>query len=137
LQAYLVPRKNWKGLSASGMRRYQPWLKNLVEWRIVKWAIESAMRNATPDRVTEGKRISNFDARAASAAIARLRTLIESCDGDAAESFVALEDTLADICDKPRLSALSAAIDEFDFDGARKKLEEITKEYGTNWELSK
>ncbi|MGB7465102.1 MAG: hypothetical protein WBW14_19570, partial [Candidatus Acidiferrum sp.] len=69
--------------------------------------------------------------------IARLRTLIESCDGDAAESFVALEGTLAGICDKPRLSALSAAISEFDFDGARKKLDEITKEYSANWELSK
>jgi len=100
-------------------------------------AIESAMRNATPDRVTEGKRIPNFDARTASAAIAHLRVLLESSDGDAAESFAALEDTLGGICDKPRLSALSAAIREFDFDGARMKLDEIAKEYSANWELSK
>jgi hypothetical protein len=38
--------------------------------------------------------------------------------------------------EKP-LSALSAAISEFDFDDARKKLDEIAKEYGANWELSK
>jgi HPt (histidine-containing phosphotransfer) domain-containing protein len=100
-------------------------------------AIESAMRNATPDRVTEGKRISNFDARAASAAIAHLRVLLESSDGDAAESFAALEDTLGSICDKPKLSALSAAISEVDFDGARKELDENAKEYSANWELSK
>ena len=100
-------------------------------------AIQTAMRNVMPDRVAQKGSSPRFDARAVSAAIARLRMLIESCDGDAAESFVALEGTLAGICDKPRLSALSAAIDEFDFDEARKKLEEITKEYGANWELSK
>jgi hypothetical protein len=72
----------------------------------------------------------------ASAAIARLRALLESSDGDAAESFVALERALAGVCDKSRLSALSAAISEFDFAGARKKLDEIAKEYGANWELS-
>jgi hypothetical protein len=98
-------------------------------------AIESAMRYVTPDHVTEGKRISNFDARAASVAIARLKALIESSDGDAAEAFVALEGTLAAICDQPRLSPLSAAISEFDFDGARKSLDEIAREYGGNWEL--
>jgi len=100
-------------------------------------AIESAMRNVTPERVAEGKRISNFNAQAASAAIAHLRVLLESSDGDAAESFAALEDILGGTCDQPRLSALSAAISEFDFDGARKKLEEIAREYGANWELSK
>jgi len=100
-------------------------------------AIQTAMNNVMPDRVAPEGSGPRLDARAVSAAIARLRTLIESCDGDAAESFVALEGTLVGICDKPRLSALSAAISEFDFDGARKKLEEITKEFGTNWELSK
>jgi two-component system, sensor histidine kinase and response regulator len=100
-------------------------------------AIESAMRNATPDHVAQKGSSPRFDARTVSAAIARLRTLIDSCDGDAAESFVALEGTLAGICDKPRLSALSAAINEFDFDGARKKLDEIAKEYSANWEQSK
>jgi hypothetical protein len=68
------------------------------------------------------------------AAIARLRALLESSDGDAAESFVELEGTLAGVCDKPRLAALSAAISEFDFVGARKTLDEIAKEYGANWE---
>jgi PAS domain S-box-containing protein len=100
-------------------------------------AIRQAICDVTPDQPAEGKRSAGFDARAASAAIARLRALLESSDGDAAEAFLALEDVLAGICDKPRLSALSAAISEFDFDGARKKLDEIEKEYGANGEQPK
>jgi len=72
-----------------------------------------------PDRVSE--------------AIAHLSALIDASDGDAAEAFLALEDALAGSCDKPRLSALSAAISEFDFDGARMKLDEITNEYSGIW----
>jgi two-component system sensor histidine kinase/response regulator len=99
-------------------------------------AIQTAMRSVSSDlRGEEGTSI-RFDARAASAAIAQLRALIESSDGDAAESFAVLEASLAGICDEPRLSALGAAISEFDFDAARKKLDEIAKEYGANWELS-
>jgi hypothetical protein len=90
-----------------------------------------------PDCVAEKESSPRLDARAVSAEIARLKSLIESCDGDAAELFVALQGSLAGICDKPKLSALSAAIGEFDFDGARKKLEEIIRDYGANWELSK
>jgi HPt (histidine-containing phosphotransfer) domain-containing protein len=100
-------------------------------------AIQTAMRSVSSDPPGERGTSIRFDARAASAAIARLRALIESSDGDAAEAFVALEGTLAAICDQPRLSALSAAISEFDFDGARKSLDEIARKYGGNWELPK
>lgn len=99
-------------------------------------AVQTALRAVLSDLPAGEERSTRFDARAASAAIARLRALIESSDGDAAESFVGPEGSLAGICDKPRLSALSAAISQFDFDGARKKLDEIAKEYGANWELS-
>jgi two-component system, sensor histidine kinase and response regulator len=97
-------------------------------------AVQTTLRAVLSDLPAEEERSARFDARVASAAIARLRAL---SDGDAVESFVALEGSLAGICDKPRLSALSAANSEFDFDGARKKLDEIAKEYGANWELSK
>jgi HPt (histidine-containing phosphotransfer) domain-containing protein len=99
-------------------------------------AIQTATRSVSSDLRGEEVTSIRFDARAASAAIAQLRALIESSDGDAAEAFAVLEVSLAGICDKPRLSALGAAISEFDFDGARKKLDEIAKEYGANWELS-
>jgi hypothetical protein len=36
--------------------------------------------------------------------------------------------------DKSRLEALSTAISEFDFEGALLKLNEITREYGADWE---
>jgi PAS domain S-box-containing protein len=100
-------------------------------------AIHTAMRGVSSDSPAAGENSPKFDAQAVSAGIARLRALIESSDGDAAEYFVALEGNLAGICDRSRLSALSAAISEFDFDGARERLDEITKEYGANWELSK
>ena len=69
-----------------------------------------------------------FDAPAASEAIAHLRTLLESCDGNATDACVALEAILATNCDKTRLRALSAAISEFDFDGALLNLDRIAEE---------
>ena len=90
-----------------------------------------------PDEPAEREKNEGFDVRAASAAIARLRALLKSNDGDAREAFLALEGVLAGICDKPRLSALDAAISQFDFGGALSKLDEITNEYGANWEQVK
>jgi PAS domain S-box-containing protein len=95
-------------------------------------AIQQGMLDLTPDQPAKGKKSARFDARAVTEAIEHLSALIESSDGDAAEAFLALEDALAGTCDKPRLSALGAAISEFDFDGARLKLDEITREYRGN-----
>ena len=100
-------------------------------------AIQQAIQDAVPDKPAEREKNAGFDVQAASAAIARLRALLESNDGDAREAFLALEGGLAGICDKPRLSALDAAISEFDFGGALSKLDEITNEYGANWEQVK
>jgi CheY-like chemotaxis protein len=99
-------------------------------------AIQQAMRDVTRERPA-GTRSQGFDARAAAAAIAHLRTLLESNDGDAAEAFLALEEALEGICDETRLDVLQAAIREFDFDGALLRLNEITKEYGADWEQVK
>ena len=95
-------------------------------------AIQRAMPNVIPDRPAEIGRSQNFDLQAASAAIAHLRALLESSDGDATEAFVALEGTLMGSCDKLRLSGLGAAINEFDFESALLKLAEIAKDYGAN-----
>jgi CheY-like chemotaxis protein len=100
-------------------------------------AIHQAMRDAVPDWRAEREKGAGFDVRAASAAIAHLRALLESGDGDAIEAFLALEGVLAGICDKSRLSALNAAISEFDFSGALSKLDQIEKEHGTTWEQTK
>jgi two-component system, sensor histidine kinase and response regulator len=100
-------------------------------------AIQAAMRDVLPQRRTEEQRSQGFDAPSASEAIAHLRVLLESSDGDAAEDFLTLESALAGTSDKPRLCALGAAIREFDFEGALLKLNEIAKQYGANWEQAK
>jgi PAS domain S-box-containing protein len=95
-------------------------------------AIQQAMRDGVSDRPVEEGRSSEFHPGAASAAIAHLRALIESSDADTTEAFHILECALRGICDKARLSALGAAIGEFDFDAARLRLDEIAREYGAN-----
>jgi PAS domain S-box-containing protein len=99
--------------------------------------IQRAMRAPAPDRLSEVTSNPRFDARAVLVEIARLRFLLESGDAEAAESFLVLERVLQTICDKPQLVSLGAAISDFDFDAARLKLDEITKEYGSNWEQMK
>jgi PAS domain S-box-containing protein len=69
-----------------------------------------------------------LDAGAASAAVARLRSLIEANDGDAADAVQTVAEVLAGSVDAGRLGALRTAIDEFDFDEALLKLNEIAKE---------
>ena len=96
-------------------------------------AIQQAMSDVIPDRQPKGKSIPGFDPRAASAAVAHLRALLESSDSDAVEAFLTLEIVLVGICDTRRLSAVGTAISEFDFDSARMKLDELVKEYGANW----
>jgi PAS domain S-box-containing protein len=100
-------------------------------------AIQEAMLDVIPDRPVEVGRTPDFDVPAESTAIAHLRALLESSDGDAAEAFVALEGVLTGNCDKLRLNALRAAINEFDFEGALLKLAEIAKDYGANREQTK
>jgi len=60
--------------------------------------------------------------------VAKLRSLIEANDGDAADAVQTVAEVLRGAVDAQRLGALSAAIDEFDFDGALSKLNEIARE---------
>jgi signal transduction histidine kinase/CheY-like chemotaxis protein/HPt (histidine-containing phosphotransfer) domain-containing protein len=68
---------------------------------------------------------AEFDAQAAAAAIARLRSLIEANDGDAAQAFEAVALALAGAVDQETLGGLKGAIDDFEFDAALARLEEI------------
>jgi CheY-like chemotaxis protein/HPt (histidine-containing phosphotransfer) domain-containing protein len=99
--------------------------------------IQQVMPDVLPDMPPEVKKSTTFDARAGAAAIAHLRALLESNDGDAPEAFLALKGALAGTFDQRRLDAVSAAISEFDFDGALSKLDESEKEYRADWEQSK
>jgi len=94
-------------------------------------AIEKALGDSAPAR-PEQARTSPFDGAEASKAIARLRTLLEASDGDAGEAFSDLRDAVAGAVERPRLDALSASINDFDFEAALVKLEEIGEQCARN-----
>ena len=97
-------------------------------------AIRQAIFDAGLGQEAKWEKSETFDAQSATTAIAHLRALLETSDGNAAEAFLAVENILARRVDKSRLGALSTAISEFDFEGALLKLNEITREYGADWE---
>jgi hypothetical protein len=66
-----------------------------------------------------------FNKEATAGAIVRLRSLLEASDGDAEESFRSLQEALAGAIEKPYLDGLSASINDFDFQAALVKLNEI------------
>jgi two-component system, sensor histidine kinase and response regulator len=90
-------------------------------------AIRHAMQEFLPDQQPIEERLTDFDGEAASASIARLRDLLVSCDGDAAEAFLAVEKTLAGTVARSRLDALNATISEFDFEAALTELDQIAE----------
>ena len=71
-----------------------------------------------------------YDAAAGRAAIGRLRKLLASSDGGAADAFAEVSGMLAGAVARPRLEALGEAISEFDFEGALSKLDAIAGECG-------
>ena len=97
-------------------------------------AIREAIFDAGLGQEAKWEKSETFDAQSATTAIAHLRALLETSDGNAAEAFLAVENILARRVDKSRLEALSTTISEFDFEGALLKLNEITREYGADWE---
>ena len=99
-------------------------------------AIEEALRESAPARPAE-VRASPFNREAASGAIARLKTLLQASDGDAEEAFRSLHDAVAGAVEQPYLDALSALINDFDFEAALVKLDEIAERCGCNGEQVK
>jgi HPt (histidine-containing phosphotransfer) domain-containing protein len=87
-------------------------------------AIEKALFASAAARIEE-VRTAPFNKEATAGAIVRLRGLLEASDGDAEESFRGLQQALAGAIEKPYLDGLSASINDFDFDGALMKLDEI------------
>jgi HPt (histidine-containing phosphotransfer) domain-containing protein len=87
-------------------------------------AIEKALFDSAAARPVE-VRTWPFDREASAGAIARLKILLEVSDGEAEESFRSLQEALAGAIEKPYLDGLSASINDFDFDAALVKLDEI------------
>ena len=95
-------------------------------------AIRQAMREVTAGQPADEAKVKEFDALAASAAIAHLRALLESSDGDAADAFLAVKNALEGTLERSRLDVLSTAISNFDFAEALLKLDEIAEMYGAD-----
>ncbi len=96
----------------------------------IRLAFGSSGSGAAPD-TTAAK---PYDAAAGRAAIGRLRKLLASSDGGAADAFAEVSGALAGAVGKPRLEALGEAINEFDFEGALSKLDAIAGECGATEE---
>jgi CheY-like chemotaxis protein/HPt (histidine-containing phosphotransfer) domain-containing protein len=89
-------------------------------------AIRGELARTAPPVVEPGAQ--KYDPKAAGAAIARLMELIEANDGDAAEALPAVEQALAGTVQAARLDGLREELGNFNFDGARSRLEEIAGE---------
>jgi PAS domain S-box-containing protein len=100
-------------------------LSLLVEFASLMSAQVRAIENALCGSPTEQVRTSPYNEEAAADAIARLRTLLEASDGDAEESFRSLHDAVASAVEKPHLDSLSESINNYNFDRALVKLDEI------------
>jgi signal transduction histidine kinase/CheY-like chemotaxis protein/HPt (histidine-containing phosphotransfer) domain-containing protein/CHASE3 domain sensor protein len=69
-----------------------------------------------------------FNAETATAAVVRLKTLIEASDGDAADMVQQVAEALGGKVDPARLAALRSCVEEFDFDSALARLCQIATE---------
>jgi two-component system sensor histidine kinase/response regulator len=87
-------------------------------------AIEQALHSAAGE--IEEPPSSPFDQVSACAAIVQLRALLESSDGNAGEAFRAVNTAVASVVEKPQLEALRSSIDNFEFETALLKLEDIS-----------
>ena len=94
-------------------------------------AINKALRDSAsvPPKAAQ---VSPFDGKAATAAIDRLRILLEASDGGAEESFRSLQDAVVGVVEKPYLDGLRASINDFDFDAALLKLHDIAEHCARN-----
>jgi len=91
-------------------------------------AIRGAMEAVMPAEPSIERGHDGFNPEAASAAIGRLRFLLERSDGDTNEAFAAVERMLAGTVARSRLDALNAAINEFDFETALNSLDAIAED---------
>ncbi len=99
-------------------------------------AIERALRDSAVAQPVEAS-TAPFSEEAAVAAISRLRTLLEASDGDAEEAFRSLHAALAGAVETPQLDALNASINDFDFEAALVKLDEIAEHCARNVKQAK
>jgi len=87
------------------------------------YAINEAIRKPEP---VESVQTGAFNGKAAAVDIARLKSLLIASDGDANEAFHSLRQTVSGSVANAQLDALNGFINDFDFEAALLKLEEIS-----------
>jgi HPt (histidine-containing phosphotransfer) domain-containing protein len=90
----------------------------------------AAIRSALGDGGEPSLPAGEFNLEAAVAAVTRLRSLIESNDGDAADVVDQVAGALGGKADKAKIDGLRDALTEFDFDAALARLDEIARDCG-------
>jgi hypothetical protein len=68
-----------------------------------------------------------FDRERAASAVSRLQTLLEANDGESQEAFQVLHEAIAPVVDTLHLDDLSETINNFEFEQALVKLQEIAQ----------
>jgi signal transduction histidine kinase/CheY-like chemotaxis protein len=91
--------------------------------------VEEALHSSEPAPVA-ATAAAPLNGEAAAGAIAKLRKLLEASDGDAEEAGRNLEAVLGGAAGKPQIDSLNAMINEFNFDAALSKLDEIAEQIG-------
>jgi CheY-like chemotaxis protein len=85
-------------------------------------AISDALQDLAPEPELPP---AAFDAARAASAVGQLRALLEASDGDAQEAFQQLRDSVAAAVEKSQLDALNESINNFEFEQALSRLDEI------------
>jgi signal transduction histidine kinase/DNA-binding response OmpR family regulator len=102
----------------------------LDEFRALLSNQVEAIRQALPESprtIEQGVRRPPSNGETAANAISRLRILLEASDGGADEAFHSLQEVVGGTVEKPQLDALGSFINDFDFETALLKLDEIAK----------
>jgi HPt (histidine-containing phosphotransfer) domain-containing protein len=86
--------------------------------------IGRALRDTMP-AAPEAESPRNFDAKAAGEALSRIKSLIEASDGDAVNALTDVESAVGTVVGKTAFDAIRSALDEFDFETALTRLNEI------------
>jgi CheY-like chemotaxis protein len=97
-----------------------------VALRMQITAIEQSLGDSAPVEPPDIP-VASLNGESAAIAIGRLKALLEASDGEAQEAFRSLHRTVAGVVDKPYLDALSAYINDFDYEMALIKLNEIAR----------
>ncbi|MFL6350925.1 MAG: response regulator [Bryobacteraceae bacterium] len=95
-----------------------------IALRVQVTAIQQALNDSAAARPAEVP-TAPLNRENANLAIGRLKALLQASDGDAQDAFESLRGAVDGVVEKPYLDALSEAINNFDFEAALMKLDEL------------